>query len=151
VGFDSLSKTTLGSLEEAKVKEVMDFADTLRIEHDCSVVFIHHNRKGQVGNKKPKNLEDLYGSFYITATATTVIGLWQNQQNYEIEISYLKLRLSKAPKAQIVVRTPSGLMFEEVKYVSDHLAEHLSTMEPDNAGTDSTKFQSPLDGPKGKF
>lgn len=151
VGFDSLSKTTLGSLEESKVKEVMDFADTLRIEHDCSVVFIHHNRKGQVGNKKPKNLEDLYGSFYITATATTVIGLWQNQQNYEIEISYLKLRLSKAPKAQIVVRTPSGLMFEEVKYISDNLAEHLSTMEPDNAGTDSTKFQSPLDGPKGKF
>ncbi len=92
----------------------MDFADHLRMTYDCSVIFIHHNRKGQVGNKRPKELDDVYGSFWITATATTVIGMWQNQQTGEIEINYLKVRLAEAPKTQVVVRTPQGLSFEEV-------------------------------------
>jgi hypothetical protein len=114
IGIDSLSKTTMGSLEESAVKNVMDFADRLRMEYDCSLIFIHHNRKGQVGNKRPKELDDVYGTFWITATATTVIGMWQNQQTGEIEINYLKVRLAEAPKTQVVVRTPQGLSFEEV-------------------------------------
>jgi hypothetical protein len=104
----------MGSLEESAVKNVMDFADRLRMEYDCSLIFIHHNRKGQVGNKRPKELDDVYGTFWITATATTVIGMWQNQQTGEIEINYLKVRLAEAPKTQVVVRTPQGLSFEEV-------------------------------------
>jgi RecA-family ATPase len=114
IGIDSLSKTTMASLEESAVKNVLDFADRLRMEYDCSLIFIHHNRKGQVGNKRPKELDDVYGTFWITATATTVIGMWQNQQTGEIEINYLKVRLAEAPKTQVVVRTPQGLSFEEV-------------------------------------
>lgn len=114
IGVDSLSKTTAASLEEAAAKKVLDFADYLRMTYDCSVIFIHHNRKGQVGNKRPKELDDVYGTFWITATATTVIGMWQNQQTGEIEINYLKVRLAEAPKTQVVVRTPTGLSFEEV-------------------------------------
>lgn len=114
IGIDSLSKTTMASLEESAVKNVLDFADKLRMEYDCSLIFIHHNRKGQVGNKRPKELDDVYGTFWITATATTVIGMWQNQQTGEIEINYLKVRLAEAPKTQVVVRTPQGLSFEEV-------------------------------------
>lgn len=114
VGFDSLSKTTMSSLEEQAVKQVMDFADHIRMDYDCSIIFVHHDRKGQVGNKRPKNLEDVYGSFYITATATTVIGMWNNDRTYEIEINYLKVRLAEAPKTQVVLRTREGLSFEEV-------------------------------------
>jgi len=114
VGIDSLSKTTMASLEESAAKNVMDFADHLRMDYDCSLIFIHHNRKGQVGNKRPKELDDVYGTFWITATATTVIGMWQNQQTFEIEINYLKVRLAEAPKTQVVTRTPQGLSFEEV-------------------------------------
>jgi archaellum biogenesis ATPase FlaH len=114
VGVDSLSKTTMNSLEESAIKHVLDFADRLRMEYNCSLIFIHHNRKGQVGNKRPKELDDVYGSFWITATATTVIGMWQNQQTFEIEINYLKVRLAEAPKTQVVTRTARGLSFEEV-------------------------------------
>jgi KaiC/GvpD/RAD55 family RecA-like ATPase len=114
-GFDSLSKTTLGSLEEATVKKVMDFADRIRMNYDCSVVFIHHDRKAQIGNKRPKNLEDIYGSFYITATATTVLGMWQSDKTYEIELNYLKVRLAKAPNTQHITRTERGLSFEVSK------------------------------------
>ena len=116
VGFDSLSKTTAASLtDEAAVKKVMDFADDLRMNFNCSVIMVHHDRKAQVGNKKPNNLEDMYGSFYIGATATTVIGLWSNHKTYEIELNYLKVRLAKAPKTQVIIRTSQGLDFEEVK------------------------------------
>ena len=116
VGFDSLSKTTSSSLtDEAAVKKVMDFADELRMHFDCSVLMVHHDRKAQIGNKKPNSLEDMYGSFYIGATATTVIGLWANNKTYEIELSYLKVRLAKAPKTQIIIRTTQGLDFEEVR------------------------------------
>lgn len=111
-GFDSLSKTTLGSLEEATVKKVMDFSDKIRMNHDCSVVFIHHDRKAQIGNKRPKNLEDIYGSFYITATATTVLGMWQSDKTYGIELNYLKVRLAAAPPTSHIVRTERGLSFE---------------------------------------
>jgi DNA replication protein DnaC len=116
IGFDSLSKTTAASLtDEVAVKKIMDFADELRMDFDCSVLLVHHDRKAQVGNKKPNNLEDMYGSFYIGATATTVVNLWGNDKTYEIELSYLKVRLAKAPKTQIIIRTTQGLDFEEVK------------------------------------
>lgn len=114
VAFDSLSKTTMASLDEVNTKAVMDFADNLRMNYDTSVIFIHHDRKAQIGNRRPKSLEDIYGSFFITATATTVIGMWSNEKSMEIEINYLKVRLAKAPKTTVVVRTPRGLSFEEV-------------------------------------
>lgn len=136
VGFDSLSKTTMASLDEVNTKAVMDFADNIRMNYDCSVVFIHHDRKAQIGNRRPKNLEDIYGSFYITATATTVIGLWQNAQTFEIEISYLKVRLAQAPKTQIVVRTPRGLAFEEI---STNALVNEASKEEKNDARETTK------------
>ena len=137
-GFDSLSKTTLGSLEEATVKKVMDFADRIRMNHDCSVVFIHHDRKAQIGNKRPKNLEDIYGSFYITATATTVLGMWQSDRTYEIELNYLKVRLAKAPATQHITRTERGLSFELSTVRS--LVEKASE---DDTGPKDTKPEPP--------
>lgn len=140
VGFDSLSKTTLGSLEEATVKKVMDFADKIRMNHDCSVVFIHHDRKAQIGNKRPKNLEDIYGSFYITATATTVLGMWQSDKTYEIELNYLKVRLAKAPNTQHITRTEKGLSFEIAA------ARSLVEKASNDARSESEKPESPDDG-----
>lgn len=140
VGFDSLSKTTLGSLEEATVKKVMDFADKIRMNHDCSVVFIHHDRKAQIGNKRPKNLEDIYGSFYITATATTVLGMWQSDRTYEIELNYLKVRLAKAPNTQHITRTERGLSFEIAA------ARSLVEKASNDARSESKESESPDDG-----
>lgn len=137
--FDSLSKTTTSSLEEAAVKGVMDFADQIRMNYDSSVIFIHHNRKGQVGNRKPKQLEDIYGSFYITATATTVIGLWSNNKSFLIEMDYLKVRLAKAPDTTIMSRTPRGLMFEAVTGV-DGL---VNSEEVTSAGQIESSEQEP--------
>ena len=145
VGVDSLSKTTAASLEEAAAKKVLDFADHLRMDYDCSIVFIHHNRKGQVGNKRPKELDDVYGTFWITATATTVIGMWQNQQTGEIEINYLKVRLAEAPKTQVVIRTPQGLAFEEVT------ASTILKMAEEDDGEESKYKEPPADAGGASF
>lgn len=114
VCFDSLSKTTMSGLDEVNTKAVMDFADRLRTEYDVSIAFIHHNRKGQIGNKRPKDLDDVYGSFWITATATTVIGMWSDDGKEEIEINCLALRLAEPFQKLVVVRSPKGLQFTEV-------------------------------------
>lgn len=139
-GFDSLSKTTLASLEESAVKKVMDFADQIRMHHDCSVMFIHHDRKAQIGNKKPNSLEDVYGSFYITATATTVVGMWQNDKTYGIELSYLKVRLAAAPNKQFITRTERGLSFEIL--AADNLVKMAASGSKDEQGSESPKSET---------
>lgn len=113
VAFDSLSKITMSSLDEVNSKAVMDFADHLRTEYDTSIVFIHHNRKGQVGNRRPKTIDDVYGSYWLTATPTTVVTLWASSATGEIEIIFLKVRLAQPPPTLKVVRT-ANLGFEEI-------------------------------------
>jgi len=126
----------------------MDFADNIRMNHDCSVIFIHHDRKAQIGNRRPKSLEDVYGSFYITATATTVIGMWYNEKSYEIEINYLKVRLAEAPATQAVMRTARGLMFEETGTVSGIVN---AKVKEDNGTKTSGEQEPPLTGFQSKF
>jgi KaiC/GvpD/RAD55 family RecA-like ATPase len=114
VVFDSLSTTTMDELsEERTAKRVMDVASQMRNEFDCSIIFIHHNRKAQVNNKKPNGLSDVYGSNFITAQATSVLGVWRNLRTNEIELSWLKVRLAKEPDEMSIIRV-EGLMFEEV-------------------------------------
>lgn len=146
--FDSLSKTTMNSLDESSTKAVMDFADNIRMNYDCSVIFIHHDRKAQIGNRRPKSLEDVYGSFYITATATTVIGMWFNEKTFEIEVNYLKVRLAEAPQTQAVVRTAQGLMFEESPDLSNSA---LMRTKATNGPTSTKEPKPPITGFQDKF
>lgn len=109
VFFDSLGSTTTDELsDEATVKRIMDWNDRFRAESGCFTWYIHHNRKAQVNNKKPNKLSDVYGNQYITARATTVLGLWP--QGDDIEVSALKLRLSKLFEPYQIRRVP-GLDF----------------------------------------
>jgi len=112
--FDSLSKTTKAALDETNSKAVMDFADEMRFNYDTTVGLIHHNRKAQVGNRRPKELDDIYGSFYLTANPTTVMNMWTNDKSMDIELSFPKVRLAKQPKKLHIMRQPRGLVFEEI-------------------------------------
>lgn len=64
----------------------------LAAQYGVSNWFIHHNRKSQVGNKKPRELDDLFGGQAISAVATTVIGLWQEPGDDVIEMYGIKTR-----------------------------------------------------------
>jgi len=144
VVFDSLSKTTMQSLDEVNTKAVMDFADHLRIEHDCSVVFIHHNRKATVGNKKPKTIDDMFGSYWIGATATTVLCMWYNERTAETELIYLKVRLAPEPETINIVRTAKGLSFEEVSMRG-------LTEEDDDEESEDSKPEPPITDFQGRY
>lgn len=90
---------------EASVFNVLDFTDQLREGFNLATWWIHHPRKGQVGNKVPDKLDDLFGSQYIGAAMDTVINL--QEKGPHIEISCLKMRLAPPFKPFLVRRTPN--------------------------------------------
>lgn len=109
--FDSLGKGVADEITSDKtILEVFEYIDgTIRGEYGAFAWFIHHPRKGQVGNKKPNGLDDLYGSRFISAGVTTAVGLWPNKDHLDVDC--LKLRLAPAFKPFKIARTP-GVDFE---------------------------------------
>lgn len=104
---DSMMSATGGSVIDEKIaKELMDFNDRLRQRLKVFTFFIHHNRKEQAGNKKPNELDDIYGNVVITARATTVFSLWLEDKKKKDEITVIphKVRLSKAPNEFVIYR-----------------------------------------------
>jgi KaiC/GvpD/RAD55 family RecA-like ATPase len=105
--FDSLGLSTEEELsDDVAARKMSNYTAKLREDNDLFVWFIHHNRKAQAANKKPNKLSDVFGSMYYTAAATTVIGLWPlGPRLEEIEITGLKVRLSKPFPTFVVART----------------------------------------------
>lgn len=114
--FDSFGKGVGDEITSDKiVLETLDYVDrTIRGEYGSFAWFIHHPRKAQVGNKKPRTLDDLYGSMFIGAGVSTGIGLWPGQGH--IEVDCLKLRLEEQFKTFKIKRTP-GVDFEVLSSV----------------------------------
>lgn len=91
VFIDSLSRCVGGDLEKGEIDAVFDFLNKeVRDKRNCFLWFVHHNRKANFNQKQPKKLEDLYGSQYIGAYASSVIGLWKIDDN-ELEVNCLKI------------------------------------------------------------
>lgn len=111
--FDSLGLSTLDELgQEKAAKGIAAFNAKIREEYDLFVWFIHHHRKAQATNKKPNKLEDIFGSIYVTATATTIVSLWQVGD--DVEVKSLKVRLSK-PFSPFLIRRNQHLGFDRVE------------------------------------
>lgn len=109
--LDSLSRITSGDLEKTEVDKVFDYINKeIRDKRNKFVWIIHHNRKANFNQKQPKKLEDLYGSQFIGAYASTVIGLWKLTST-EIEVNCLKVWLSKPFNSFVAERT-SNLTFK---------------------------------------
>lgn len=56
---------------------------------DIDVLVLHHQRKGQ-GGDKPTKLEDVYGSTWITAGTGSVVLLWGEAGSELVELVHLK-------------------------------------------------------------
>lgn len=92
--YDSLGSTTADELSsETVVKAITDWDAIVRQKFDVFSWFIHHQRKAQAQNKKPKTLADVYGSQYITARATSVYCFWREME--QLELICLKKRLAR--------------------------------------------------------
>lgn len=108
--IDSMGKVTSSSLaDEVKVKQLNDYIVKIRNRHGCFVWFIHHNRKATEGNKKPTELDDLYGQRYITTEASVIMTMWDNKDG-TIEINMAKTRFVE-PQKPFNIRRDATLNF----------------------------------------
>jgi replicative DNA helicase len=60
------------------------------VEHSVEVFALHHPRKAQGDNKKPKTLADVYGSRWITAGCGSIVLLWGDAGDAIVELEHLK-------------------------------------------------------------
>lgn len=77
-----LSEDDTGS----KVNQAMQLACLAGVE----VLALHHQRKRQQGGGKPRTLDDVYGSTWLTAGAGSVLLVWGEAGDAVVELSHLK-------------------------------------------------------------
>jgi replicative DNA helicase len=88
VVLDSLKDMATGITED-KVGAGLNRAIQLAVAAGIEVLALHHQRKGQNG-EKPKTLEDVYGSTWLTAGMGSVVLLWGTAGDPEVEVVHLK-------------------------------------------------------------
>lgn len=88
VVVDSLKDVAIG-ISNDEVGAGLNNAVQRCIATGIEVAGLHHQRKGQDG-KKPKTLEDVYGSTWIPAGAGSVILLWGQAGDPIVELVHLK-------------------------------------------------------------
>jgi len=109
---DSLTELAQEDVKESEARTIMRWFKKMRRKYDCGFIVIHHNRKANDSNKKPRKLSDLYGSFIFGKLSETVISLWQEENKDYIDVDILKARFgSRSPKR---IRRTEHLTFDEV-------------------------------------
>jgi len=88
VVLDSLKDMAVGITDD-KVGSGLNRAIQLAIAAGIEVLVLHHQRKGQNG-EKPKTLEDVYGSTWLTAGMGSVALLWGLAGDMAVELLHLK-------------------------------------------------------------
>jgi hypothetical protein len=88
VVIDSLKDMAVGLTEDA-IGAAVNMALQEVVARGIEVGNLHHQRKGQDG-KRPKSLEDVYGSTWLTAGHGSVILLWGEAGDPYVSLSHLK-------------------------------------------------------------
>ncbi len=88
VVIDSLKDVAVG-LTDDKVGAGLNLAIQTVISEDIDVLALHHQRKGQNG-ERPKKLEDVYGSVWLVAGAGSVVLLWGQAGDPLVDLIHLK-------------------------------------------------------------
>jgi replicative DNA helicase len=88
VVIDSLKDTT-AKISDDEMGSNLNRAVQLALAEGVDVLGLHHQRKGQQGSK-PKTLEDVYGSTWITAGAGSVLLLWGEAGSELVDLEHLK-------------------------------------------------------------
>jgi hypothetical protein len=117
----------------AEARRVMRWCRKVRRRYGTAVVLIHHNRKATEGNKKPKGLSDLAGSFQLGKDSDTVLQLWEDHRG--LELSGVKVRFG--PKDEFFVERSKSLWFSRKGGKDD--SNGTVTVRPDPPG-DTGKF-----------
>jgi replicative DNA helicase len=89
VVVDSL-KDVGPSLSDEVTGQAINAAMQNCVQRDVEVLALHHQRKAQGDNKRPRTLADVYGSRWLTAGCGSVIVLWGEAGDPVVELAHLK-------------------------------------------------------------
>jgi hypothetical protein len=106
--IDSLGLSMYGSVtNDDDVKRLNAFMnEDLRKDRNCGYIFIHHLRKKTTGEeRKITDLDDSFGSRYITANAQTVVLLSQRPSSSRLNVKLLKTRMTIGSRDFDIERT----------------------------------------------
>lgn len=107
--IDSLGLAMYGGVKDDEaIKRLNSFLnEDVRKALKCSYIFIHHMRKGGIDrNEREIDLDESFGSMYITANAQTVMLLSQKSGSSRMQVKMLKRRMSLGAKEFEIERTP---------------------------------------------
>lgn len=97
---DSASFALASNLSnQEEITKSIETLDQIQDRYDCSFIFIHHARKEPPNHGyKEADLDDVFGSTFIAASASSIISLKQSKDysdsNQLMEIRYLKSRFT---------------------------------------------------------
>ena len=144
--LDSMGKVTNESLaDEKKAKELNAYYAKIRKKNDLFIFFIHHNRKANGDNKKPKELADIYGNQYISADLTTAISLWRDVGSTTIDLNVIKTRLGPE-QSTLHIKRNEYLLFEAEEVVADSILDSPLVKEALERGNGDSSSSSGVDG-----
>lgn len=121
---------------DVRARKVMRWCRRVRRHYNCAIILIHHNRKATEGNKKPKTLADLAGSFQFGKDSDTVIQLWEDHRG--LEFSTVKTRFG--PKLEFLVVRNQNLWYRR----KDSVSNGTQPVQSDPAG--ASKFSASFGG-----
>jgi replicative DNA helicase len=84
------AKDLAPDLEEGKTGSIFNAAMQHLATANIEVLILHHVRKSQGQNRKPRSLDDVYGSTFLTAGAGSVLMLWGEAGDPLVELLHLK-------------------------------------------------------------
>ena len=105
--IDSLKDAAIG-LSDDEVGSGFNRAVQTCLANGIEVMGAHHQRKGQQGGPKPKSLDDVYGSTWITSGAGSVILLWGKAGDVVMELEHLKPPAEPVGPMQVIVNFATG-------------------------------------------
>lgn len=106
VVIDSVKDAAVGLVDD-EVGAGLNRALQECVAAGIEVLGLHHQRKGQAG-ARPRTLEDVYGSTWITAGAGSVLLLWGSAGDPVVELIHLKQPAEDIGPLRIEHHAPSG-------------------------------------------
>lgn len=97
---DSASYSLASNLSsQEEVTASIELLDMIRDKYGITLLFIHHSRKDPPGHGyKEADLDDVFGSAFIAASASSIVALKQSKEytdsNKLMDVRYLKTRFS---------------------------------------------------------
>jgi replicative DNA helicase len=89
VFLDSAKDMVVGDLADPSVGRAYNDALQLTVNAGIEAASAHHQKKGR-GEHKPRTLDDMYGSVWLGAGAGSVVLLWGEAGDVQVELLHLK-------------------------------------------------------------